>query len=328
MSVTALEIHTDVVGGRSYASRNMAHLQHVYKAPTVNGSTFEWCNTLRQVRAGQLTGGKTRKNQTQSMPDLRTAERQTEREPLVGEHPEGPYLDSSKTVAKYQNYAQTRDIVNKRMSRPTELDWILNLRDGTHAEDPSAKWRRFHTRPQQSFDMMQENCAKTNEVYQTSHITPQDRRIDRRAAALPHANIRADPISFRRWEGCEGTNVNLWQHMIMDHRRGYKSRGSIKAETTIRGSSDDPNGARVSDIRTDGCIVEMLGKKRWNGAQHHDSLHARPPHGDARLHYLSQIRPGLEPDEENRAKRMSKQPRTDAGIPEVRAAKSATLGTD
>merc|ERR1719188_2052420 len=154
MSVNALEYHHDIAGGRNYASRNYGHVQHVYKAATCNAANLEFCNTLRQVRPNQLKPMRTM-TISQSMPELRTAAREvSSRAPLVAEHEEGPYLATSGSVAKYQNFGQTKHLVSKTSLRPTELDWMLNLRGSIHAEDPSAKWRRFHTRPQQSFDMM------------------------------------------------------------------------------------------------------------------------------------------------------------------------------
>lgn len=317
MSVNALEYRTDIAGGKSYASRNMAHIRQAYEAPSCNTSSLEWLSTLRQVRPGN--SAKPLKRTSVSMPDLHVAAREggpaRSASALAGQHQEGVYLTSSATVSKYQNYAQTKHLVGKYS--PDELDWIMQLRSGMHAEDPSAKWRRFHTRPQQSFDMMAENCSKTNEEYQRSHITPQDRRIDRRTGAISISNIREDPMNFHRWEGCEGSNMNLWRHLTDDHRRGYKLRRAIQAETTMRG------GRGIDDVRTDGCLVEMLGKKKWNGAQHYNPSHARPPNGDPKLHYLGQMRPVLERNEENRRVRMSKHPRTDmTSVPQVRGGRS------
>eukprot|EP00434_Breviolum_minutum_P028591 symbB.v1.2.025296.t1/scaffold2445.1/size151041/24 len=82
--------------------------------------------------------------------------------------------------------------------------------------------------------------------------------------------------------------------------------------------SQDPNGARIHDTRNDGCIVEMLGKKKWVGHQSHDPLVARLPNGDPKLYHLSQSRILPELDEENRELRKNKQGRTDTHIPETR----------
>merc|ERR1719503_456734 len=87
-----------------------------------------------------------------------------------------------------------------------QVDWQCNLRDGTHGK-PEEKWRRYFSRPQQSFDMMLENCAAANQEYQKSHITPQDRRPDRRSGAISIECIRDEPMNFRRNPGCEGTQV-------------------------------------------------------------------------------------------------------------------------
>jgi len=196
------------------------------------------------------------------------------------------------------------------------IDWQLNLRDGLHQAEFDTRWRRHHARPQQSFDMMKENCAADNDAYQKSNITPQDRRPDRSASAINIATIRDDPISFKRWAGCEGTHVGQWRHLIEDTSRGYKSRRVLQHETTYREQPSDTNGARINDNRSDGCIVEMLGKKRWAAAKSHEPFCQKLPHGDPKLYHLSNQRILAEQDEENRQIRMSRHPRSDNNIPE------------
>lgn len=311
MSVSALEYRLDTCGGKTFASRNLGLVDHVYKAPGNGQATFNFVNSLRQIRLEKPP------KKSQSQPSLHTAAREVpKRDPLVSEHEEGVYQGSTGTMGKYQNFGSVKHLVDKLS--PNELDWTLNLRAGLHGmEGTDAKWRRHFQRPQQSFDMMKENCSLDNKEYQTSIITPQDRRPDRRMGAIAIANLREDPTSLRRWPGCEGTNVASWRHLVEDRRRGYKTRQVLKAETTMREDYSDTNGARVTDNRNDGCIVEMLGKKRWNGAVSHEPLAARPPKGDPKLHYLSQMKILPEPNEQNRQVRMSKQPRTDKDIPEV-----------
>jgi hypothetical protein len=203
------------------------------------------------------------------------------------------------------------------------IDWQLNLRGGHH-QKPDVQWRRYFTRPQVSFDMLKENCARDNPEYQKSMITPQDRRVDPNMGAVlgakaksAHGNM-ADPISFKRWPGCEGTHVGNWRHLLDDRKRGHKSKKTIMWETTLREEPDDPRGSRIRDNRTDGCIVEMLGKKKWHHAVSHDVLSQPPPVGDPKLHYLSTLKPVPEPDEDDRQRRMNKQSRTDDNISEER----------
>lgn len=314
-AVGPLEYKKDIIGERFYASRNYNDLSHTYMNPSTNGTSrcqIDWNLTLRQQRKPMAkTDG------TQSAPNLQTAEIQ-EKKRYDG-HPDGPYHATTETVGKYQNFASSHHMLNKlgRVSSGAAhtVDWQLNLRDGYHGK-PEVKWRRHFSRPQQSFDMMAENCAAANEDYQNSHITPQDRRPDRRQGALSIETIRDDPISFRRNPGCEGTQVGQWEHLITDRRYGHKARRQLGHETTLRSQPSDPNGARIEDTRSDGCLVEMLGKKKWTGHVSHDALSAMPPDGDAKLHHWSKHRILPETDESNRQARMTKQPRTDKDISE------------
>lgn len=314
-----MEYHKDILGEKLYASRNYNNLRHTYENAAANRSQFDWNLTLRQVRKPmkQISG-------SASMPNLTELDDSRRREPLAPEHPDGPYRDGKESTGRYhryQNFANTsqmcQGLVRVSSGAAPTIDWQLNLRGGLHGNEFQTTWRRHHARPQQSFDMMKENCSADNEAYQKSQITPQDRRPDRRSGAISIATIRDDPISFKRWAGCEGTQVGQWLHLIEDHSKGYKTRRQVQFETTMREKPGDPNGARICDNRSDGCIVEMLGKKRWVGAQSHDSLTARFPVGDPKLYHLAQMRILPEPDEGNRQLRRSKQPRTDADIPET-----------
>ena len=59
---------------------------------------------------------------------------------------------------------------------------------------------------------MQDNCGKDNDAYQTSHITPQDRRPDRSNSALPIATLRDAYAPFSRisiWQGRKHLAQNL-----------------------------------------------------------------------------------------------------------------------
>lgn len=256
----------------------------------------------------------------QSAPNLHTSEIQRDRPSLTREHHDGPYYSETEdTVGKYQNFASSTHMISKlnRVSSvmPHTIDWQLNLRSGLH-QKPDDKWRRYFTRPQQSFDMMAENCDKDNQEYKTSAITPQDRRPDRRSGAIGIATIRDDPISFKRWPGCEGTHVGQWRHLIDDRRYGHKNRRALRQEVTLREEPGDPNPCRINDNRGDGCIVEMMGRKRWLDPNHHNPMAARPPDGDPKLHHLTRVRILPEADEENRKLRMSKQKRIDEHLSE------------
>lgn len=318
-----MEIRRDFTGEAHYASRNHNDLRHTHVQPDANRAVVDWSLTLRQVRKENPPD-----RRSSSLPNLHDAGERRFRAGDWEGHEEGPYHPAKTTVEKYQNFANTAHMLQglTRVSSGTSdsINWQLNLRDGYH-QQPDFKWRRYFTRSQASFDMTKENCSLLNESYQKSHVTPQDRRPDRNSGAVPCANLRADPLSFRRWPGCEGTDVGAWRHLIEDRQRGHKSKRQLAHETTLREEPGDQSGARVCDNRSSGCIVEMLGKKRWVGARSHDALAARPPIGDPRLHYLSTHKIIPEEDEENRVKRMNKQPRRDANIPESHPAARARL---
>lgn len=318
--VASMEYRKDCIGERLYASRNHNQLRQTYTQPGSNRTGVDWALTLRQVRKNRNNHVTLSQAGASSMPNLTEKGESRRPEPLAAEHPDGPYHSTSETVGKYQNFANTGHMLNG-MSRVSSqqsfgVDWQLNLRDGTHGKTDD-RWRRYFTRPQATFDMMKENCSKDNEAYQTSHTTPQDRRPDPRSGAISIHTIRDDPMNFHRQRGCEGSNTAQWRHLIEDRRHGHKSRRQLEQETTLRFQEDDPNGAKISDTRSEGCITEMLGKKKWVGHVHRDSLHQPFPHGDPRLYQLSRMRISSEPDEDNRAKRMHKQERTDEGISQL-----------
>lgn len=314
-----MEMRKDILGEKFFASRNYNNLEHTYKVPGgANRAQLDWNLTLRQVRSK-----KTRLSGTQSLPNLNEG-REKNREPLAAAHPDGPYHCESETLGKYQNRANT-DHMLTRMVRVSSgsahgIDWQLNLRDGLHAAEcnSTSKWKRHFARPQVSFDMMKENCSSDNAEFHKTLTTPQDRRPDRSNSAIPIVMIRDDPISFKRWPGAEGTEVGQWRHLIEDRSGGYKVRRHLEHETTLRQYPGDSNGARIADNRSHGCIVEMLGKKKWVGHESHEPM-ARPRFiGDPKLYHLSRHRILPEADEEDRARRMSRQQRTDDHVTEVR----------
>jgi len=320
--MSGVEYHRDIIGERLYASRNYNSLRQTYEAPGANRGQMDWTLTLRQVRKPIALSS------AASMPNLSEGG-ERHQEPMAAEHPDGPYHGEGATVGRYQNLGNTAHML--RGSQPRlgggahGLDWQLNLRDGLHrSESQGTSWRRHFARPQQSFDMLKENCSIDNAEYQKSEITPHDRRPDRRSGAISCATIRDDPISFRRWPGCEGTQAGQWSHLIEDRRYGHKARRQIQHETTLREYPKDKNGARIQDSRSDGCLVEMMGKKRWQAASHHEPLAQKWPKGDPKLYHLSNRRLLPEQDEASRALRMNKTVRADVDIPEGHQPKERT----
>lgn len=325
--IAPIEWRRDHCRDQFYASRNYGDISQTYKKPTSNRSGLDWNLTLRQVRKNRLKDfdkiGTSASAPNLSLSEL--AESRERRAPQTDEHEDGQYHSTTSlvdkergpTVGRYQNFAGTCHMISKplRVSSGAahSIDWQLNLRDGHH-QKPVEDWRRYHTRSQRSFDLLAENCSKLNEPYQKSAVTPHDRRMDRREGALPIETVRDDPIGFKRNPGCEGTNVGYWVHMINDRRYGHKARRQIAAESTMREIKGDKHGARICDNRSDGCIVELLGQKKWVGSKSHEPLAQRPPLGDPKLHYLSKMRLIPEPNEENRKLRMAKCPRTDDEI--------------
>jgi len=310
-----VEYHKDIAGERYYASRNFNDLFQTYKATGANRTQLDWNLTLRQQRKNFMKSGKT-DGQAASAPNLHTADLQQRRaEPLVPEHQDGKYHEHSPNLERYQNYATTRhmtqNLIRVSSGSAPMLDWQMNLRDGHH-QKPDDKWKRHFTRPQVSFDMMKENHA--TDEYKNTHVTPQDRRPDRTMGAIPVATIRDDPINFKRWSGCEGTQVGQWEHLLEDRRYGHKSRRQMAFDTSLRYQPHDPNGAKLDDARSNGCIVEMLGKKKWYGHVSHEPLATRPPEGDYKLHHMTRMRVLPEEDNENREKRTKRQERLDKDI--------------
>jgi len=356
--VAAMEYRKDVGGGGLYASRNHNQLRHTYDAPGANRAQVDWNLTLRQVRKKPTNNFAS----AASLPNLEAQNREGHRnEPLVAEHQDGQYhskwlnqhtrsCPELETIGKYGNVGETGHMVHgaTRVSSGAAhtIDWQLNLRGGQYAllsvddkarkqkdeeksKEKEDRWRRHYARPQQSFDMMRENCSLNNEAYQKSHITPQDRRPDRNTGAICIGTIRDDPMDFDHMPGNEGTDVSQWRHLIECRRGGHKSRRQMQAEATLRENPSDDRavgGAKITHNRSHGCIVEMLGKKKWVGHEHHDAMSSRPPDGDPRLHHLSRHRIGSEADEENREKRKTKTPKRECKPKEplsTRGARSA-----
>mmetsp|Transcript_173435 Transcript_173435/g.556312 ORF Transcript_173435/g.556312 Transcript_173435/m.556312 type:complete len:325 (-) Transcript_173435:97-1071(-) len=303
---SGMEYHKDIAGERLYASRNHNSLRHTYQAPGANRGQTDWLLTLRQNRKPLAL------NSSQSAPNLSEGNTR-ERQPLAPEHADGSYHSENETVGKYQNFANTQHMVGRGAVRTSSgaahsLDWMLNLRGSLHKDEFKAPgWRRHFARPQQSFEKSVENCSVSNEEYQTYETTPDHRVPDRQAGAVGCATIRDDPISFRRMPGCEGTHAGQWQHLLECRSHGHKARRQIQWETTLRETPGDTNGARIADNRSDGCLVEMLGKKMQAGSVHHEPFAQRG--GDPTLHHRYNTNPLPQDDPHSRDLRMKKQQR-------------------
>lgn len=324
-----LEVRTDIARGKHYASRNYNDIRQSYEKWGTDRSQLDWTLTLRQVRRPIQ-----KPTSTASAPNLHTP---TKRAMNTKEPEEGPYHTNTETVERYQNTGNTEHMLYKvlRVSSgdAPSIDWQMNLRNGYH-QKPDVQWRRYFTRSQKSFDMARENCNPVDDhgkprdlpEFNKSQITPQDRRFDPNTGAISIGTIRDNPISFKRWPGCEGSNGGTWRHLIEDRQRGHKAKRVIEWESTLREpckkefyklAEEDHRGSRLQDNRSDGCIVEMLGKKKWHHAISHDPLAQPPPVGDPKLHFIKTTHMLPEPDEDDRQRRMAKQPRTDDHISEA-----------
>lgn len=232
--------------------------------------------------------------------------------------PDGPYMSSTRTCGRYKNVAACADMLGKlaRLSSGAAhtIDWQLNLR-GSDYHKTDNKWRRYFQRPAQSFDRISENRRdeEYRRKYEASPTTPMDSDIDRRTGAMPVATRRETPGAFDRCPGCEGAQVGQWRHMLLPSARGT-NRDAISTQTTLR---DPPLSARkrvpawalpLGDNRSDVCLVEMLGKKKWVGARSPEPLAHAPPAGDPKLFHLNNLKPVAEPDDEARRIRTTPHP--------------------
>lgn len=295
--MSAIEYRKDFAGKEHYASRNYNSFRQVYEASGGNRATLDWNLTLRQVRKPR-----TLERGPASMPHLRTMIRSETKEPQAAEHPDGQYLAASATVGCYQNVGQTAHMV-RGADGPHSLDWQLNLRDGMHRSAPSV------------FTSAVSGTKSTRgDDHDSSHTTSQRQSKDKdhRSSAMSVESIRDNPENLERCPGCEGTDVGQWRHLIQDRSRGTVPRAALQSMTMLRCSPHDTSGARITDHRSNACLVEMLGKKKWTRATSHEPL-ARPfPHGDSKLYHLSNLRPLGEADEVSRQRRRSRHPRRTA----------------
>lgn len=206
---------------------------------------------------------------------------------------------------KYDTEAVEMDTSEPHCPR-ADKTWHMNLRS-QDAHKPANGWRRHFARPFQTFDHLKSHLADATfcEAYKNSEGTPRvgrqwqpDRQKGHWGGILP----RDDDANFTRAKGCEGAQAGLWLHLF----QARHERAQLAHETTLREARGDRSGARVSDNRNDGCVVEMLGKKKW--------CNASPKSADLKLHHLSFLKAGLEKDEDNRRIRVAKTPRRDAAM--------------
>jgi len=187
-----------------------------------------------------------------------------------------------------------------------DKSWHLNLRS-TEVHKPANGWRRHFIRPFQTFDHLKVHLADkaSRETYENSEGTPRAAnrwRPDRQKGHWGGILARDDDANFTRASGCEGAHAGLWMHLF----QARHERAQLGFETTLREADGDEHGARVNDNRSDGCIVEMLGKKKW--------YNASPKRVDLKLDHLEFLKATSEPDEDNRKARVAKTPRRDAAI--------------
>lgn len=187
-----------------------------------------------------------------------------------------------------------------------DKNWHLNLRT-QDVHKPANGWRRHFTRGFQTFDHLKHHLADQDfrQEYTNSEGTPRSARQwrpDRQKGHWGGIFQRDDDANFTRSSGCEGAHAGLWLHLF----QAQHDRAQLAFATTLREASGDHSGARVNDNRNDGCIVEMLGKKKW--------CSNRPRSTDLKLHHLNFLKPEAEPDEDNRSLRVSKTPRRDFAL--------------
>lgn len=186
-----------------------------------------------------------------------------------------------------------------------DKSWHLNLRS-KDSHKPANGWHRHFTRPFQTFDHLKFHLADKafREAYVKSEGTPREgkHRPDRQKGHWGGIFARDDDANFTRAKGCEGAHAGLWLHLF----QARHERAQLAFQTTLREAHGDRHGARVNDNRSDGCIVEMLGKKKW--------CNASPKRVDLKLDHLEFLKATPEPDEDNRNLRVAKTPRRDAAM--------------
>ncbi|CAD7940094.1 unnamed protein product [Amoebophrya sp. A25] len=318
-----MEVNLDTIGGKAYASRNHNDIRHIWQAQNTERNQIDFLLTLRQTPA--------KLPKTRAGPSDFSAHSPRQKPFTTTEPEQGKYLtrwrsrseevrSSEETFAngRYGNFADTKPMLdnatNMRVSGGgfSEVNWQLNLRGGSSGK-PDLKWKRYFSKPHQSFDM-----APTNFENYGGWISPSHKKHERNNNALPISTIRDMPLDLKRWPGCEGTATNNWEHLTTDRKHGHKSRNNMKWETTLRAWDDSGKkedlGSKLQDSRSEGCLTEMLGKKNWHYGRGKDVGNdlALPyaAGGDVKLHH---IRPVLgEPHDDSLRLRRSKHPRLPA----------------
>jgi hypothetical protein len=301
------EYKLDHGGGKSFASRNYNDTRHVFDKWGVDRSQVDWVLQLRQVKppAEKLM-----------IPDGAPQFSESREKPTKTKAPEEAEYQQQKygNTATSGHMLRIGDAVNTKTVRPIHKEQVhfqTTLRERKPIGNfENKEWRRYFGRYQVSFDRMQDNCGKDNDAYQTSHITPQDRRPDRSNSALPIATLRdASDYCFEgkpdekgrrtkmRFPGCEGSSWTQWSHLV----HPGKVRDMIKWETTLHGYPDN---------RQDQVLTDMRGKKKYGGrlgpstapdkttygSDHNraEDPYGRNAYGDPKLEYLRIHPPGIQ----------------------------------
>jgi len=206
---------------------------------------------------------------------------------------------------KYTNNDEVESAESSKYTQRFDKNWHLSLRS-KDVHKPANGWRRHFTRGFQTFDHLKAHLADKGfrEEYENGETTPRAAMSspDRMKGSWGGILTRDDDANFVRAAGCEGAHAGLWRHLL----ESGKNRSQLAHHTTLREAYGDQSGARVNDNRTDGCIVEMMGKKKWCGPG--------PKSADLKLHHLNFLKVAAEPDEENRKIRVAKTPRRDAAM--------------
>ncbi|KAF4665219.1 hypothetical protein FOL47_004699 [Perkinsus chesapeaki] len=265
-----MEVKLDTLRGKEYASRNA----NDYCAHATDGSSLkmhgdrplmDWQLTLRQTRRplGQFSSPK-------GPPGLVGSRKRARSVPEKDLHVDGVYAD-----CKYGNIADSgsmvRSVSANSFIEKDSVHWQVNLRSKHAPSKEFPKWQRYHQRAAASFDRIKENMSRDDPRSRMQETTLIDRVPDRRVGGLLIRHIREDlPYDSLRYPGCEGTVLQNWRHLI----HPGKTRTLLRHETTLRGFPDN---------RSNECVSEFIGKKRWHFANTLDHI----TEIDSKLKYLS-----------------------------------------
>jgi len=286
-----LEVKLDIARGKAYASRNYNDLRHLYEKWGVDRSQVDWQLQLRQQRQPAAKFRTAVGEPTLTEPRKKPAQT---KEPQEGPYEQQTFGNTATSGHMLRRIGDPVQTTNIRPQCKEQVCWQMNLRNSAPTEMgrfDNKPWRRFHTKGYVSFDRMGENIKQ--EIYagdgptpEHKHITPQDRRPDRSNSALPIATLR-DGSDYciegvrtkMRYPGCEGTALQNWRHLI----HPGKVRDMIKFECTLH---------EMPDNRSDACLVDMLGKKKWQYCTAKDRDTLGPEYPDPKLEYM-QVHPPI-----------------------------------